>query len=219
MTFVIILIRFLYQKIINQKLNFDLFLKFSATVALLLDPIFWIWKYLKFHALDPSGDFPLYICSLFWMILPIVAFSKKKDLLYRSALTCLITICLFGGIFGMVFNPHLDNFFGFRAQLSLFYHTLMLTVIILIWITDYYKAEPNDRFVFILPVIPLLAVDFIINQKYDYDYGYLNGGAGTVLEIISNKTGVLTFVLLFYGLMFGLSYIMINQRLKKQRKN
>ena len=69
--------------------------KVLSILTMLFDPIYWIWEYKTFGRLDFATTLPIYICSLFWILFPIVAFSKNK-FIKRSTTACLCTICLVG---------------------------------------------------------------------------------------------------------------------------
>ncbi len=86
------------------------------------------------------------------------------------------------------------------------------------WSTKYYKPQKIDKIIFAVPMIILLIIDFILDKIYNYDYGYVNGGRNTVLEYISAKTGNLLFVILFYGLMFGVGRLIIETAIKLSKK-
>ncbi len=203
------------------KINFDKFLKISAVITLTLDPMYWIWEYVNFNKFNFETTLPLYICSLFWMLLPIVAFSKKKGLIYKISLVSLSTIVFYGGILGLVLNSHLNNypFSHFIVQRSLFYHAMMMWVSILIWRTSYYQVEKNDKFLFPIPLLILMIPAYILDKKYGYDYCYFNGGPDSILKYLSDNLGVPLFLIVLYGLLFTTIYLILDLLYKKRIKN
>ncbi len=40
-------------------------LKVCAVLALLFDPVYWVWEMRQFGHIQPSTTLPLYLCSLF----------------------------------------------------------------------------------------------------------------------------------------------------------
>ncbi len=210
----------LHIGIINKKINFDKLLKYAAYIALILDPLYWVWEYYNFGYLDLKITLPLYICSLFWYLTPIVAFSKKRGYLYRACISCLCTIVLYGAILGLVLNSHLNNypFTHFIVQRSLFYHSLMLVVIGLIWSTGYYKVEKKDRFLSFIPLLIIMLPSYIVDKLYGYDYCYFNGGGGTTLDYFSDAMGIPLFVIFIYSLLFSITYLVLSFAYKWQKK-
>ncbi len=218
---VIIIIVIFHITIKKGKINFDKFLKFSAIISLMLDPIYWIWEYITFGHLRLDTTLPLYICSMFWMLFLIVAFSRKKGKMYRTALSSLLTVVAFGAILGFVLNTHISRlpFWHFRVQFSLFYHAFMLCIIALLWSTGYYKVQKNDIKYFFIPMLILMIPAFIVDKIYGYNYCYFNGGDGIVLEYFCQLLGLPIFVLAFYTLLYICSYSVLIIAKKIQVKN
>ncbi len=218
MGIILIVTIILHNLIKKKKINFEAYLKYTALVSLCLDPIYWVWEYNTYGYFSFDTTLPLYICSLFWMVYPIVAFSKKREVLYRSALSSLLTIVYFGAILGLVFNTHIGNydFWHFRVQMSLFYHALMMISITLIWSTGYYRFEGRDRYLFPIPLLLLMIPSSIVDYLYGYDYCYFNGAKGTTLQIFSDFLGVPLFILGFYIVLFSISYAILSLARKLQ---
>lgn len=218
---VILIITIILHKLIKRNnIDFDKYLKYTAVISLFLDPIYWVWEYFTYGYFSFDTTLPLYICSLFWMVYPIVAFSKKRGNLYRSALSSLLTIVFFGAILGMVFNTHIGNygFWHFRVQMSLFYHSLMMISITLIWTSGYYKFESRDRYLFPIPLLLLMIPSYIVDSLYGYDYCYFNGGKGTVLQYFSDFLGIPLFVIVFYTILFTIAFGILSAARRVQSK-
>lgn len=211
MALVVFIIIVLHKSIAKEKIKMDLFLKISALVTLTLDPLYWWWEVDTYGQFNWATTMPLYICSLFWILMPIVAFSKKKGALYRASLSCVATVGLYGGIFGMVLNHHINNygFIHFVSQRSLLYHAIMLTTIVLMWSTGYYRPQRVDRYLFILPLLSLLVPAFVVDKVYGFNYCYFNGGEGGVLTFFSDKLGIPLFVVTFYGLKILIIFVVL----------
>jgi len=98
----------------------DKYMKFFTVVVLAFDPIYWIWEWNTYGGGDLSTTLPLYICSLFWIMLPLAVFSKNEAL-KRSAMSNICSVGFLGGVFGLVFNTHLNYhpFFSFVPMRSL----------------------------------------------------------------------------------------------------
>lgn len=180
-------------------------LRAASVLMACFDPIYWVWEYRSSGVLDPSTTLPLYLCSLFWLMLPFAAFCKE-GLIRRAALANICTIGLFGGIFGMVFNVYLNRypFFSFVPMRSLLYHFMMILIAAALWTSGYYKPKLPDTLLCFAPVAVLLVPCIIGNRLYGWDYGYINGGVGTPLELLSRHMPKGVFVLFFYGMLFVL---------------
>ena len=175
-------------------------LKGCALLALLFDPVYWIWEIRSFGAIDPATTLPLYLCSLFWLLLPLAAFSRP-GLLRQTAMAALCTVVLLCGVFGLVFNVYLSRypFLSFVPLRSLLYHMLMILVPAGMWASGCYRPQPRDRFLCFLPVMVLVAVSLLLNRLYGWDYCYTAGGLGTPLALLSARVPKLIFLLLLYG--------------------
>ncbi len=220
MLVVVIVIIIFHILIKRKRIDFDNFLKYAAIVSVSLDPIYWIWEYNTFGHLRYESTLPLYICSLFWMLLVIVAFSKKQGAMYRTALSSLVTIVAFGAVLGLVLNAHIgvNNFWHFRVQYSLLYHSVMVTVIALIWSTGYYKVQAIDKKLFFIPMLILMLPAFIVDKVYAYNYCYFNGGEGAVLVFFDKLLGRTLFVITFYTLLFAFAYLILSLAQKFKNK-
>lgn len=213
--FVTVLFHFLIKR---GKINFDRFLKLTAVIALCMDPLYWTWEYADFGKFNFATTLPLYMCSLFWFLLPVVAFSKKRGILYRTSLSCLVTVVYYGAMMGLFFNYHVSQhpFTHFVVQRSLFYHFLMFLVITLMWSTGYYRVQKCDKFLFPIPLLILMLPAFYVDCLYGYDYCYFNGGKGSLFEYFSDALGIPLFVVSLYGLIFLSIYITLSAVQKKQ---
>lgn len=179
------------------------FLKISALIMLLFDPIYWAWEYINFGKLELSTTLPLYICSLFWILLPFAAFSKN-ELVKRIAMSNICTVGAIGGILGIFFNVYLDRypFFSFVPIRSLLYHFMMILVVSVLWSSKYYTPQIKDTFLCFVPVLTLLVPCIAANAMFGWDYCYTNGGKGTPLEILSKSMPKGAFLFLLYATMF-----------------
>lgn len=180
-------------------------LRAASVLMACFDPIYWVWEYQSSGVLDPSTSLPFYLCSLFWLMLPFAAFCKE-GWMRRAALANICTIGLFGGVFGMVFNVYLNRypFFSFVPLRSLLYHFMMILIAAALWTSGYYTPRLLDTLLCFVPVTLLLVPCIIGNRLYGWDYGYINGGVGTPLEILSRHMPKGVFVMFFYGALFVL---------------
>ncbi len=218
MLIIMILIIVLHILIKKWNLDFNNFLKYAALISVTLDPIYWLWEYNTYGFLNYKTTLPLYICSMFWMLLPIVAFSKKQGIVYRATLSSLSTIVAFGAILGFVLNTHIDNyyFWHFKVQFSLFYHAFMICVIFLIWSTGYYQVKKQDKRLFFMPMLILMIPAFVVDKLYSYNYCYFNGGDGAILTYFCDLLGLPLFVIGFYALLFSSAYLLLSLVLRWQ---
>ncbi len=202
------------------KINFDKMLKVLAIITVFLDPIYYVWQYVNYGFVDASVSLPLYACSLFIFLLPIVAFSKKKSSLYRASLSCMSTVVYYGAILGIVLNYHLNEepFFHFIVQHSLFYHFMMFLSISLIWSTGYYKVQKKDRWLFYLPLLIQMVPAYIVDKIYGYDYLYFNGGKESAMGFFSESMGIPLFLIVLYGGIFISLYVFLTVVIKIQSK-
>ncbi|WP_313529312.1 TMEM164 family acyltransferase [Anaerotignum sp.] len=179
------------------------FIKCCAVVALFFDPVYWIWEVHQFGRVDFSTTLPLYICSLFWILLPIVAFGKP-GFIKQTATACICTFCMVGGVLGFVFNIYLNQypFFTFVPLRSLLYHFLMILVSSVMWSSGFYQVQKGDWFRSAIPVAILIAPCVLLNRIFGWDYCYTAGGIGTPLEHISAAMPKVAFLILLYGGLF-----------------
>lgn len=220
MGLVLLVTAVLHVLIKKRRIDFENMLKVCALIAVTLDPLYWFWEHRHFGTFRYETTLPLYICSLFWILIPIIAFSKKKGNLYRASLSCVTTVVYYGGIMGLIFNYHVSNhpFFGFVVQRSLFYHFLMFMIVTLMWSTGYYRVQKKDTYLFFVPLLVLMLPAFAVDWIYGYDYCYFNGGKGTVFEYFSKMLGTPLFVVLLYGLMFLSIHFVLKALHKKHFK-
>ena len=176
----------------------------TALVVLCFDPAYWLWEYRFFGAFRWETTLPLYFCSLFWLLMPIAAFSKKQGFMWRSALSCICTLCLVAGVFGTVFNVHLNAypFWSFVPLRSLLYHFFMIAVPAVLWTSRYYQPQPRDLILFFVPVAVLFLPCAVLDGLFGWDYCYLNGGIGTPLELISRGLPRPVFALILYVFLY-----------------
>ncbi|MGB4984973.1 MAG: hypothetical protein WBO70_04295 [Erysipelotrichaceae bacterium] len=189
----------------NQEKDISDILKVLSVVFIFIDPIYWVWEIKHFYRFDWSTTMPLYLCSLFIFLLPIVAFSKKKGKLYRMSVSCLVSVGLFAATLGLIFNTHLNHwpFFSFVPMRSLTYHVLMIWSVVMILGSGYYKRQYSDYKLFFIPVLILMIPAIYLSIKFGWDYSFMNGGIGTPLHILSKKLGLSLYRIVFcLGLYF-----------------
>lgn len=176
------------------------FIKCCAVVALFFDPVYWIWEIHQFGGVDFSTTLPLYICSLFWILLPISAFGRP-GFIKQTATACICTFCMVGGVMGLVFNTYLNQypFFTFVPLRSLLYHILMILVSTVMWVSGFYQVQKGDWFRSAIPVAILIAPCVLLNRLFGWDYCYTAGGIGTPLEHMSAAMPRFAFLILLYG--------------------
>ena len=109
-------------------------LKVCAVLAVLFDPIYWAWEIWQYGQIHLATTLPLYLCSLFCMMLPVAVFSKREKLRQMAAAN-VCTMGVMGGVLGLVFNVYLSRypFFHFVPVRSLLYHILMVAAATLLW--------------------------------------------------------------------------------------
>ncbi|MHC1748550.1 MAG: hypothetical protein AB9856_09240 [Cellulosilyticaceae bacterium] len=209
-----------YVKSVEHR-KIDKFLKISTVFILMFDPIYWVWELNNFGFFRWENTLPLYLCSLFWILMPFVAFTKKGSKLNRITTSCLCTICLLAGILGTVFNIYMDTypFLSFVVIRSLLYHFCMILIPSILWCTGYYKPHIQDTFQCFIPVIALLVPCFVVDKKFGWDYCYLNGGIGTPLESLSKLVPNLFFIIILYGGLFITLNVIFYIPIIKQHSN
>lgn len=175
-------------------------LKVCAVLALLFDPVYWVWEMRQFGHIQPSTTMPLYLCSLFWMMLPLAVFSRREKLRQMAAAN-VCTMGVMGGVLGLVFNVYLNHypFFHFVPVRSLIYHILMIVAAVLLWAGDVYRPQPGDRVLCFVPVGVLVGVSLVCNRLFGWDYCYTAGGIGTPLEAASRIMPRWAFLFVLYG--------------------
>lgn len=194
-------------------------LRFLAVVIVFFDPAYWIWEWLTFGEFDPKFTLPLYLCSLFWMLLPVGVFAKEGAM-KQIALANVATIGLISGLMGYVFNYHINvhPFFSFVGIRTLLYHALMIFGSTLLWTSGYYQPKPGDQWRAFLPVGVLLVPSLILNMLYGYDYCYTAGGLGTPIEILSRALPKPVFLFVFYGIFFVAVWISFYRKVPLRSK-
>lgn len=176
------------------------FLRVIAVVILFFDPVYWFWEWRQNKRFDFSTTLPLYICSLFWMMLPVAAFAED-GIIRQIALANVSTIGLMGGVFGILFNVHLEKyaFCTFVPVRSLVYHYFMVLVPVVLWTSGYYVPTSLDFLWAMLPVFLILVISLVLHEKYQWDYCYTAGGIGTPLEKFSARMSKPVFLFVLYG--------------------
>jgi hypothetical protein len=169
---------------------------------------------------------PLYFCSLFWLLMPIVAFAKKESYIHRASVACASTFCFACGILGMVFNVYLNHypFISFVPLRSMAYHFMMVLVPYVMWTSGYYRPERKDRYLFFVPVLAITFPASIVDKLFGWDYCYFNGGRGTPFECISRGMPHLAFIAFLYILILLLTNIIfyvpaMHKQIKEQQED
>lgn len=175
-------------------------LKVCAVLAVLFDPIYWAWELWQFGQIHLGTTLPLYLCSLFCMMLPVAMFSKQEKLRQMAAAN-VCTMGVLGGVLGLVFNVYLNHypFFHFVPVRSLLYHILMVAAATLLWCGGVYRPRASDRVLCFVPVVTLVSVCLVLNRLFGWDYCYTAGGVGTPLEVVSRLMPQWAFLLVLYG--------------------
>ena len=175
-------------------------LKVCAVLSVLFDPIYWAWEFWQYGQIHLATTLPLYLCSLFCMMLPVAVFSKR-EMLRQMAAANVCTMGMLGGVLGLVFNVYLNRypFFHFVPVRSLLYHILMVAAATLLWCGGVYRPRSSDRVLCFVPVATLVGVSLVCNRLFGWDYCYTAGGIGTPLEMLSRMMPIWTFLLVLYG--------------------
>lgn len=194
------------------------YLKGCAIVALFFDPAYWIWEVKTIGGIDFSITLPLYLCSLFWMLLPVALFARR-EWVRQTACATVCTMGMLGGVFGLVFNVYVGQypFFSFVPVRSLLYHAMMILVTTAMWASGYYRPQPADRYRCFLPVTGLVGVSLLLNRLFGWDYCYTAGGVGTPLERLSAVVPRGVFLLILYGGLLGFIQLIFYRRFLFQR--
>lgn len=188
-------------------------LRVLAVVIVFFDPAYWIWEWSTFGKFDPAYTLPLYLCSLFWILLPVGVFSKP-GFVKQMALANVATTGLLSGLMGYILNYHIDVYpiFSFVGVRTLLYHALMIFGAVLLWTSGYYKPKAGDQWRGFIPILVLLVPALILNARYGYDYAYTAGGLGTPITILSSVMPKPLFLLTFYTLLFLLIWILFYRK-------
>lgn len=200
----------------KSKRKIEIFLKIAAVVIVFFDPLYWLWEHQTHGRFDFATTLPLYLCSLFWMLMPIAAFCKD-GVLKRIAISNICTIGLLCGVFGIVFNVYLDrySFFAFVPMRSLIYHVIMVVVPAILWTSGYFRPKRKDCLLGFIPVIVLLVPCLILNKLFGWDYCYTAGGIGTPLERISAHMPRPAFLIILFGSIFLMVLLMFYRQVIK----
>lgn len=188
-------------------------LKSCAVLMLFFDPIYWLWELRHFGVLNPATTLPLYLCSLFWLLLPPAMFARH-DTFRQMACAAVCTLGLMCGVFGLVFNVYLNQypFLSFVPVRSLLYHIMMILVPTAMWSSGYYRPQQQDRLLCFVPVTILVSVCLLLNRIYGWDYCYTAGGIGTPLVHLSSHMPNILFLLILYdGLLLVIQLIFYRQ--------
>lgn len=189
-----------------------------AIVIFIADPLHMIYESSYRGFFDIHASLPLYICSLFWILLPILAFSKENSIINRISLTWICTVSMFAGLLGFIFNIYLSkySFYHFVPLRSLWFHYMMIYIPVVLRSSGYYQAEEKDMYLFYIPNILLLIPCYIVDNLYGCDYGYLNGGIGTPLVSISERMPIIIFVIIFYFTLYMLNIFVFYRPIAKE---
>lgn len=192
---------FLLRKLEHKKVKKILLV--CAIFALVLDPLYWIWELCASGTLHFEKTLPLYFCSLFYITLAFAVFCKNQKV-KQTCYSYLATMNIFAGLMGLILNTNLNSYhvWSFVGVRTLVFHLLMLFVSCLLWFTKYYKPEIKDIYRFFIPLAILFVPALIVDKTCDFDYCYLNGGRGTVIETISAKMPNFIYIFLLYLLIY-----------------
>lgn len=176
------------------------FMKVMVLVAVSFDPIYWIWEWFTYQRFNWPTTLPLYLCSLFWLMMPFAVFSRSKTL-GQMARANISSVVLFAGIFGLVFNTHLNvhPFFTFVPLRSLLYHYQMIFIAVAFIATGYYRPQAGDTALSLIPMYLLLIPCVYLSYRYGWDYAFTAGGIGTPLEALSSLMPRPLYLLVLYG--------------------
>ena len=183
------------------------FIKFFAVVMAMFDPIYWVWEFYHFGRLDLSTTLPLYFCSLCWMSMPFVAFTRRESLVNRVALSYICTLNVIMGTLGLVFNVYLNSYsiLSFVPIRSLIYHVFMILIPAVLWSSGYYRPQKRDLRLFFIPVVILYIPAAITHIMFGWDYCYMNGGKGTTVEIFSSVMPRGLFIVTMFVFLYTIS--------------
>lgn len=189
-------------------------LRVLAVTIVFFDPAYWVWEWATFGKFDPAYTLPLYLCSLFWMLLPVGVFMKP-GFIRQMALANVATTGLLSGLLGFILNYHINvyPFFSFVGIRTLSYHALMIFGSVLLWVSGYYKPKSGDQWRGFIPILVLLVPALILNARYGYDYAYTAGGIGTPITILSSIMPKPLFLFTFYTLLFLLIWLLFYRKI------
>ena len=175
-------------------------LRVCTLLALCFDPAYWLWEFSTFGGVRWETSLPLYLCSLFWLLLPLAVFARTEWVRQMASAT-VCTMGMLGGIVGLVFNVYLNQypFFSFVPVRSLLYHILMVLTACILWASGRYQPRQADRCLCFAPVGLLVGVCLVLNHFFGWDYCYTAGGVGTPLERLSAVLPQGLVLLVLYG--------------------
>lgn len=137
------------------------------------------WKY-------PMNHIPLHLCSLPLYLYPIIAFSKRADVV-KFVLPAAYSTVLFGGLIAMLYP---SNILGgemtwaltksnYLPYVSFIYHGIMIFAPIYLLRSKFYKIKMADlKEAFIVTFI-FMVMAIIANLTLDQDYMILSKGTGS----------------------------------------
>ena len=159
-------------------------------------------------------DFPLWTCSMFLYLMPIVFFCKNEKV-SRACAAFICTISFFAGMvnFAIPCEESLFSFYGLHK--TLFHYILMLTPAIMLG-TGYFKLKLKDIFgimiVFAIFGVPV----YIFNAIFKMDYMFTYDGSWLPIDasFISFKPLYTLLVIVVYALV-ALLFIGIDVGVRK----
>lgn len=167
------LIFFLIRKKAKRE-NIDLFLKILSVIVLTLEIADITWEsYYQINSpagFDFAGEMPLYTCSIFIYALLVHAWGKGRA--KECSLSFLTTVGLVCGAIGVVYCNGINNypFWTLGAFYSLYFHSAMFEIGLLLLITGYKKLEWKDVFRSWMPILLMAIIATPVNYVYGADY-------------------------------------------------
>jgi len=159
-------------------------------------------------------DFPLWTCSMFLYLMPIVLFSKHEKV-SRACAAFICTISFFAGIVNFAI-PAEESLFSFYGMHKIIYHYILMLVPAIMLGTGYFKPKFKDiasiMIVFIIFGIPV----YIFNALFQQDYMFTYDGSWLPFDasFISSKP-LYTFLALIAYALLALLVIAIDVGLRK----
>lgn len=219
----------LLRKVSHKKI--DKYLKFLSIFIPCLELTKIIWESIYYFQETKSFMFesllPLYLCSLFIYVLPIIVLNKKKPRKY--CLSFLTTIGIIAGLSNVFYLNILNVYplFSFASFISIIFHFLMAFTGIWLLTSKYYildKKSPLEGllivFLFSLIVIP---VNYLLNYLgYNPDYMLLLHGYGIpffpeISNFLRSYHLDIIFIILVFLVYLGIGYLVffVNNLIKK----
>lgn len=216
-TLAIIFLCIFFRKVSHKKI--DIYLKVLAIFIPLLEIIKITWESYYDITLGKGFNFagivPLYTCSMFIYILPLVAFGKGKIKEYATA--WLGSICIFAGFTNFYLTQilHTYPFWTFAGFQSMLYHFLMSFTGIFLVVTGYFKPKWIDIIKGYVPLlifsVIVIPVNYYLNSiGYSADYMlYMWGNGAPVLPSMANffASNNLHFI---YTLIVVVGYVLVS---------